>query len=104
MHALFAADREGTERRRAAPDFRSVGGLCPPHLGNKEAGRPSAGGLRAALWASWLGEATQQPLTAWHRGEVPCSQIMSPWRFRRIIVLRELGYEAQAHTRGLPRQ
>ena len=68
-HAPRAADREGTERRRAAPDFRSVRGLCPPRpSGLKRRAAHRLGGLRAALWAAWLGETMKRPLTAWHRG------------------------------------
>src|SRR3954467_15561766 len=45
MHALSAAAREGTERRRAAPRFSFCArALSAAPVCNKEAGRPSAGG------------------------------------------------------------
>lgn len=71
------------------PDFRPVRGLCPPCLCNREAGRPSAGGLRAALWASWLGVSHGAAPDCMAPGGMPCSQIMSHLQFRCIVVQHE---------------
>src|SRR3954464_4196544 len=90
---LFLRRTERGPSAGALPsDFRPVRGLCPPCLpAIKRRAAHRLGGLRAALWAAWQRGVSHAAAPDYMApGGMPCSQMVSPLWFRRIIVLRGL--------------